>query len=56
MPTTNEFVLEAHGSQVVQRISTENGNNGAFEGLSMVVMIPGMVMVMVRQIRTSSTS
>ncbi len=37
VPTTNEFVLEAHGSQVVQRISTENGNNSAFEGLSMVV-------------------
>jgi len=37
VPTTDEFVIEAHGSLVVQRISSELGNNDAFEGLSMVV-------------------
>ena len=37
VPTTNEFVLEAHGSLVVQRICTENGNNAAFEGLDLQI-------------------
>jgi len=37
VPTTNEFVIEAHGSLVVQRLSSEYGNNDAFEGLSMSV-------------------
>ena len=37
VPTTNEFVIEAHGSQVVQRLSTQYGNNAAFEGLSMSI-------------------
>ncbi|MBL31975.1 MAG: hypothetical protein CMP62_04555 [Flavobacteriales bacterium] len=37
VPTTNEFVVEAHGSLVIQRLSSEYGNNDAFEGLSMEV-------------------
>ncbi|MBF26129.1 MAG: hypothetical protein CMP49_06445 [Flavobacteriales bacterium] len=37
VPTTNEFVVEAHGSLVIQRLSSEYGNNAAFEGLSMQV-------------------
>jgi len=37
VPTTNEFVLEAHGSLVVQRLSSEYGNNDVFSGLSMSV-------------------
>ena len=37
VPTTNEFVIEAHGSLVAQRLSTEYGNNAAFEGLSMSI-------------------
>ena len=37
VPTTNEFVIEAHGSLVVQRLSSQYGNNDAFEGLSMQI-------------------
>ena len=37
VPTTNEIVIEGHGSQVVQRLSTEYGNNDVFNGLSMEI-------------------
>ena len=40
VPTTNEFVIEAHGSLVVQRLSSEYGNNDAFNGLSMQINDP----------------
>ncbi|MAZ57835.1 MAG: hypothetical protein CMP56_00230 [Flavobacteriales bacterium] len=37
VPTTNEIVIEGHGSQVIQRLSTEYGNNDIFNGLSMEI-------------------
>jgi len=37
VPTTNEIVIEGHGSQVIQRLSTEYGNNDVFNGLSMEI-------------------
>tara|TARA_Y100000589_G_C27199211_1_gene648601 strand:- start:4545 stop:6176 length:1632 start_codon:yes stop_codon:yes gene_type:complete len=37
VPTTGEFVVEGHGSLVVQRRSDELGNNDVFNGLSMSV-------------------
>ena len=37
VPTTGEFVVEGHGSLVVQRRSHELGNNDVFNGLSMSV-------------------
>ena len=35
VPTTGEIVIEGHGSQVIQRLSTDFGNNDVFSGLSM---------------------
>ena len=37
VPTTNEIVIEGHGSQVIQRLSTTYGNNDVFNGLSMEI-------------------
>ena len=37
VPTTGDFVVEGHGSLVVQRRSHELGNNDVFNGLSMSV-------------------
>tara|TARA_B110000467_G_scaffold163891_1_gene191141 strand:+ start:1586 stop:3289 length:1704 start_codon:yes stop_codon:yes gene_type:complete len=35
VPTTNEVVIEGHGSLAVQRFATSLGNNDVFSGLSM---------------------
>ena len=37
VPTTNEIVIEGHGSLAVQRFATSLGNNDVFNGLSMQI-------------------
>ena len=37
VPTTGEFVIVAHGSQLVQEVSDSLGNNDVFDGLSTTI-------------------